>query len=382
MNNFIQSLKNRNLLHQSTFKSIIPNDITTIYGGFDPTAKSLHVGNALLLMALFRGQIHGLNSIYLVGGATGLIGDPSFKDKERPELSIENVYENTKYIMNQIKQWIHNAKEFSSMRGINTPGKELILNNADWLGKISFIDFLKRVGKHSKVSIMLQRECVKKRMEREESISYTEFTYQLLQGYDYHYLYKNYNCTLQIGGSDQLGNMIAGIDLIHRVERFDSPVFAATLPLLTNDQGKKYGKSEGNAIWLDETLCSPFDFYQFFLNSTDSLLERLLFSFTFLDAAEIAEILNEHEKNPEKRIGQIELASHVTELFHGSLKKAHTMTQLCFGSKDSFPSSSSLMDAFVGSSNFHSINQSNCGKSKVADILALVGICKSKSKTI
>jgi tyrosyl-tRNA synthetase len=279
------------------------------YVGFDPTSDSLHVGNFVPILALMYAQRHGILPIAIVGGATGLIGDPSGKSAERQLLTKEKVAQNVEGIRKVLERFLdfHDSK---------APAR--IVNNLDWMGPMSAIDFLRNVGKHFRVGSMLAKDSVKGRMEgSEEGMSYTEFSYQILQAYDYYRLYKDYNCVLQMGGSDQWGNITAGTDLIRKLEGEGGNAFALTSPLITTSSGAKFGKSEGNAVWLTADRTSPFDFYQFWLRTEDADVERYLRLFTFLPIGEIQQIVIEHQKAPEKRMGQKVLAHEMTKLVHG-----------------------------------------------------------------
>jgi tyrosyl-tRNA synthetase len=272
----------------------------TFYCGFDPTADSLHIGNLLPLMALRRVQEHGHKAIAIVGGGTGLIGDPSGKANERTLNTPETVAEFVKRIEVQI-------------RSILVPDKTIIENNADWICKLSAVELLRDVGKHFTIAWMLAKESVAARLE--SGISFTEFTYMILQSYDFVVLNERHGCTVQIGGSDQWGNMTAGIDLVRKLRGQHTHV--VTFPLITTSSGKKFGKSEAGAIWMDPKKTSPYAFYQFWVNSEDPDVPRFLRQFTLLSHAEIEAIEAEHNANPEQRSGHKRLAAEVTRLVHG-----------------------------------------------------------------
>jgi tyrosyl-tRNA synthetase len=276
------------------------------YIGFDPTAKSLHVGSLLVMMALAHMQRHGHSPIALVGGGTGLIGDPSGKTIERQLLTLEQVQANVDGIRAQLARFL----DFEL--GAN---RARLVDNAEWLTALSAIDFMRDVGKHFTVNAMLARESVKRRIESEEGISYTEFSYTLLQAYDYLVLYDRFSCTLQMGGSDQWGNITAGMDLIRRIR--GGKAHGLVLPLVTTSAGTKFGKTEAGTVWLDPELTSPYEFYQFWLNADDRDAVKYLKFFTFLDAARIAELEAAGTREPEKRHAQRALAKEVTRLVHG-----------------------------------------------------------------
>jgi tyrosyl-tRNA synthetase len=278
----------------------------TGYIGFDPTAASLHVGNLLPIMALARFQRAGHAPIAIVGGGTGLIGDPSGKTQERQLQSLEQVQQNVDGIRRQLGRFL----DFD-----RAPNAARIVNNADWLGTIDLMSFLRDVGKHFTVNYMLQKESVSRRLELEEGISYTEFSYLLLQAYDFVQLFDRYGCSLQMGGSDQWGNITAGIDLGRRLR--GAKLHGLVLPLVTTSAGVKFGKTEAGAVWLDASLTSPFRFYQFWLNTDDRDVVRYLKFFTFLAQDDVAGLAAASQAAPEKREAQRALAQQVTDLVHG-----------------------------------------------------------------
>lgn len=299
----------RGLVHVSTdqaaLKELLAGGPITYYCGFDPTAPSLHLGNLVQLLVMRRLQLAGHKPLGLVGGSTGLIGDPR-PTAERTLNTKETVAEWVGYLQGQISR-------FLSAEGEN--GVRLV-NNLDWTGGLSAIDFLRDVGKHYRVGTMLKKDAVASRLNSDAGISYTEFSYQILQGFDFLELYRQYDCVLQTGGSDQWGNLTSGTDLIHRVE--GSSAHAIGTPLVTNSDGTKFGKSEGNAIWLDAAMCSPYVFYQFWLNTDDAdVIERLKI-FTFLGRERIEELAQLAETEPYKREAQRVLATEVTTLVHGA----------------------------------------------------------------
>lgn len=297
-------------------------DSRTVYCGFDPTAPSLHVGNLVPLLTLGRFQRNGHRPIILVGGATGLIGDPSGRDEERQLNPTEVVHE-----------WVNRLEEqtsrFVSFEGSNAA---LAVNNYDWASSTSLIEFLRDVGKHFSVNALIQRDAVRSRLERDGGgISYTEFSYALVQALDFLQLYRDYNCTVQVGGQDQWGNIVSGVDLIRRVE--GGSTYGLTLPLVERSDGKKFGKSTGGAIWLDPALTSPYSFYQFWMNIDDADVRSFLHYFTYDAADEINAIADAHEAEPSRRDGQRHLASQITELVHdvSGLRSAERITEALFG---------------------------------------------------
>jgi tyrosyl-tRNA synthetase len=298
----------RGLIHAATegAREALTRDRVTGYIGFDPSAPSLHVGSLLVVMVLAHLQRAGHSPIGLVGGGTGLIGDPSGKTAERQLLTPERVEENVEGIRRQVARFL----DFDSKAN---PAR--LVNNADWLTKLGAIDFMRDVGKHFTVNAMLARESVKRRIESEEGISYTEFSYSLLQAYDFLVLYDRYGCTLQMGGSDQWGNIIAGMDLIRRVR--GGKAHGMVMPLVTTAAGTKFGKTEAGAVWLDPSLTRPYEFYQFWLNVDDRDAGRYLRYFTFFDRDQVAELEAAGAREPERRHGQRALAREVTRLVHG-----------------------------------------------------------------
>ncbi len=276
----------------------------TVYCGFDPTAPSFQVGNLMPLMLLRHFQIAGHRPVVLMGGGTGLIGDPSGKQTERPLLSKEQIRENVRRQRDQLARLFDfDAKET----------RALVLNNADWLVEQRLVDFLRDVGKHFSVNVMMQKESVQARLDA--GLSYTEFSYMLLQAYDYLHLHRKERCTIQVGGSDQWGNITAGIDLIRRVEGGEGHGLVA--PLFMTASGAKFGKTEGATIWLDPSLTSPYTFYQFWINTDDRDVEKYLKLFTLLGQEDIAVLMQSHRKEPSHRGAQKKLAIEITQLVHG-----------------------------------------------------------------
>jgi tyrosyl-tRNA synthetase len=308
MLSFFEELKERGLVYQTTQESelikALQNETIHMYIGFDPTASSLHVGHLVPILLLRRFQLAGHCPIALVGGGTGLIGDPSFKNDERQLNSLEIVQKFVQNLKGQIARFVNFKDE---------DHKAILVDNYDWYQDVSLIDFLRNVGKYFTVNYMMSKESVKRRIEM--GISYTEFAYQLLQSYDFYMLNQKYGVTLQVGGSDQWGNITAGIDLLRR--KAGVTVHAFTLPLITDATGNKFGKSEGNAIWLDADKTPPYEFYQFWLNTIDADAVRFLKLFTFLTLAEIAEIAEKFVKAPHERLAQKILAKEMTVLTHG-----------------------------------------------------------------
>ncbi|GAA5913350.1 hypothetical protein JCM5296_003141 [Sporobolomyces johnsonii] len=323
----------------------------TVYLGVDPSASSLHVGNLLALIGLLHFRLHGHNAIALIGGATGAIGDPSGRSSERNALSPEVLDANVTSITNQLTTFLDRGVAFAQSRTRRRDGSAgdeakaegtiKVENNMNWLGGMSLLEFLSKVGKMARVSTMLSRESVKSRLDSSSGLSFTEFSYQLLQAYDFLTLHRQHNCTIQLGGSDQLGNIVSGIDMIRKSKfgvdateagKEDDPAFGVTFPLLTTAAGEKFGKSAGNAVWLDPGMTSPFDLYQFFLRTTDEEVEKYLKIFTFIRVVELQGIMQDHKAQPSNRIAQKVLAAEATELIHGAegLRQALAATRLFY----------------------------------------------------
>jgi tyrosyl-tRNA synthetase len=305
---FVDEMTWRGLIQQKSDEQLgakMQAERFTAYSGFDPSAPSLHVGNLVQILSLMRLQRAGHRPIALVGGATGMIGDPSGKSSERNLLSVEELQRNLAGIRAQLERFL----DFS-------PGQAVMANNGDWFAGLNYLDFLRDVGKHFSVNMMIAKESVRARLEdRESGISYTEFSYMLIQAYDYLHLYDQLGCRLQIGGSDQWGNITVGVDLIRRLRQGEA--YALTTPLITDASGKKFGKSEKGALWLDRERTSPDEIYQYFVNVEDRDAGRLLKIFTFLERPAIEELERTVESAPEKREAQKRLAYEVVMLIHG-----------------------------------------------------------------
>ena len=320
MNNIITELQWRGLVHDmmpGTEEQLL-QEMTTCYIGFDPTSDSLHIGNLIPIILLVHLEKFGHKPIALVGGATGMIGDPSGKSDERNLLDEETLNHNVA----GIKAVLSHFLDFNSTSE-NAP---LLVNNYDWMKTFSFIDFARTVGKRLTVNYMMAKESVKKRLSADgDGMSFTEFTYQLIQGYDFYHLHKNYNCLLQMGGSDQWGNITTGTELVRRMNvGEDAKAFAMTCPLITKADGSKFGKSEGGNVWLTSDKTSVYKFYQFWLNTTDLDAEKYIRIFTFLDQKTIENLIQEHRIAPHLRILQKKLAEEITIFVHSKqeLQKA------------------------------------------------------------
>lgn len=313
LKNLVEELRWRGMVHDimpGTEEQLL-NEMTTAYVGFDPTSDSLHIGSLVPIILLVHLEKAGHKPIALVGGATGMIGDPSGKSDERNLLDESALNHNVEGIKNVLSRFL----DFNS-KAKNAP---ILVNNYDWMKQFSFIDFARDVGKRITVNYMMSKDSVKKRLSGEGTVgmSFTEFTYQLIQGYDFYYLHKHYNCVLQMGGSDQWGNITTGTELVRRMNvGQETKAFAMTCPLITKADGSKFGKSEGGNIWLDANKTSVYKFYQFWLNTSDEDAEKYIKFFTFLDHLTIANLIDAHKKAPHLRLLQKTLAQEVTSFVH------------------------------------------------------------------
>jgi tyrosyl-tRNA synthetase len=364
----------RGLVYGATegLRDIIARETLTTYIGFDPTAASLHVGSLLPILCLARLQRFGHPPIAVVGGGTGMIGDPSGKTVERQLLSAEHVEANVAGIRSQLARFL----DFDTS---DTPAR--LVNNAEWLSKLGAIEFMRDVGKHFTVNAMLAKESVKRRIESEEGITYTEFSYALLQAFDFLKLFDDFTCTLQIGGSDQWGNIVAGIDLIRRVR--GGKAHGLVIPLITTASGTKFGKTEAGAVWLDAKLTSPFRFYQFWLNTEDSDAGKYLRYFTFLDRPSIAQLEDAIRNAPERREAQRVLAREVTRMVHGDahVVRAERASGVLFGEDISTLPADDVLSVFedVPSSTVAADKLAGEGVA-VVDLLASSGLTASKGE--
>lgn len=327
MKNFIEELQWRGMLHDSMpgTEEHLLEEMRSAYVGFDPTADSLHIGNLVPIMLLAHYQRCGHRPIALVGGATGMIGDPSGKSAERNLLDEKTLRHNQECVKNQLSHFL----DFTS----DAKNAAILVNNYDWMKTFSFLDFIRDVGKHITVNYMMSKDSVKNRIssESKEGMSFTEFTYQLVQGYDFLHLYNNQETTLQMGGSDQWGNITTGTELIRRIG--GGKGYAITCPLITKSDGSKFGKSEGGNVWLDAKRTTPYKFYQYWLNTSDEDAEKYIKIFTFLDQKSIKNLIIEHTKAPHTRILQKRLGEEVTVLVHGkdAYENAIAASEILFG---------------------------------------------------
>ncbi len=325
--NFVEDLKWREMLHDVTpgTEEQLQKEMTAAYIGFDPTSDSLHVGSFAQIMLLKRFQLAGHKPVVLVGGATGMIGDPSEKSQERNLLNEDTLNKNMKGIKTQLSKFL----DFDS----GEANAAVLVNNYDWMKNFTFLDFIRDIGKHITVNYMMAKDSVKKRLgsESKTGMSFTEFTYQLVQGYDFLWLYENMNCKLQMGGSDQWGNITTGTELIRRTNGGEA--YALTIPLITKADGGKFGKTEHGNVWLDPEKTSPYQFYQFWLNTSDEDAEKYIKVFTLLPATEITSLIDQHRAAPHKRLLQKTIAEELTTVVHSQeeYEMAVEASQILFG---------------------------------------------------
>jgi tyrosyl-tRNA synthetase len=325
--NFVEELKWRGMIHDIMpgTEELLNKEMTSGYIGFDPTADSLHIGHMVQVMLLMHFQRAGHTPVALVGGATGMIGDPSGKSEERNLLDEESLRKNEEGIKKQLSKFL----DFES----DKPNRAILVNNYDWMKEYSFLDFIREIGKHITVNYMMSKDSVKKRIgsESKEGMSFTEFSYQLVQGTDFLHLYNNYGCRLQMGGSDQWGNIVTGTELIRR--KAGGEAYALTCPLITKSDGTKFGKTESGNVWLDADKTTPYQFYQFWLNVSDEDAVKYIKIFTILGKEEIESVINEHNKAPHERFLQKRLAGEVTVMVHsrGDFEGAVEASQILFG---------------------------------------------------
>jgi tyrosyl-tRNA synthetase len=352
----------------------LSKEMTTGYVGFDPTADSLHIGSLVPILLLVHLQKAGHKPLALIGGATGMVGDPSGKSEERNLLSEEILQHNLQRVKNQLMQFL----DFESGKA----NQAEIVNNYDWFRNMNFLQFIRDVGKHMTINYMMSKESVRKRIESENGISFTEFSYQLIQGYDFLWLYENKHCKLQMGGSDQWGNITTGTELIRR--KAGGEAFAFTCPLLTKADGGKFGKTEQGNIWLDPERTSPYQFYQFWLNAADADVEKWIKIFTFLGKEEIDQLTEEHKKDPSQRILQKRLAQELTIFVHKEegLQKALDATRKLFNQQNAAIETLSAED-LEGIQGIEKVDLSrniiNEGKD-IVSLLADAGIFPSKGE--
>ena len=325
--NFVEELRWRGMIHDIMpgTEELLKKEFTSAYVGIDPTADSLHIGHLVSVMMLKHFQLSGNRPIALVGGATGMIGDPSGKSEERNLLDETTLRKNQEGLKKQLAKFL----DFQS----DEPNRAVLVNNYDWMKEFSFLGFIREIGKHITVNYMMSKDSVKKRLgsEAKEGMSFTEFSYQLVQGTDFLFLYENYKCRLQMGGSDQWGNIVTGTELIRR--KTGGEAFALTCPLITKSDGTKFGKTESGNVWLDPEKTTPYQFYQFWLNVSDEDATKYIKIFTTLDRNTIEDLTSRHNENPQERILQKRLAEEVTVMVHSAedFKAVVEASQILFG---------------------------------------------------
>ncbi len=373
LKNFVVELQWRGMIHDvmpETEKHLMET-MRAAYVGFDPTADSLHIGNLVPIMLLSFYQRCGHKPVALVGGATGMIGDPSGKSAERNLLDEAALRHNQECVKNQLSQFL----DFSS----GAENQAVLVNNYDWIKEFSFLDFIRKVGKHITVNYMMAKDSVKTRLSGEsaDGLSFTEFTYQLIQGYDFVHLNRNLNCTLQMGGSDQWGNITTGTELLRRMD--GTKGYALTCPLITKSDGSKFGKSEGGNVWLDATKTSPYKFYQYWLNTSDDDAEKYIKIFTFLDKVTIENLVAEHKEAPHLRLLQKRLAKEVTTTVHSTeeFEKAVKASEILFGNSTSEDlktlDEKTFLDVFEG------VPQAEISKEELKNGLDIIGALAEKT---
>ncbi|MBG25862.1 MULTISPECIES: tyrosine--tRNA ligase [Croceibacter] len=371
--NFVAEMTWRGMLHDvmpGTEEQLL-KEPTAAYIGFDPTADSLHIGSLVQIVILMHYQRAGHIPIALVGGATGMIGDPSGKSAERNLLDEEALAKNVAGIKEQLSRFL----DFSE----NSENKAELVNNYDWMKDFSFIEFARDIGKHITVNYMMAKDSVKKRLSSESTVgmSFTEFTYQLFQGYDFLHLYREKNCLLQLGGSDQWGNITTGTELVRRVA--GGKAYAMTSPLLTKADGTKFGKTEGGNVWLDKNRTSPYKFYQYWVNATDEDAENFIKIFTFLSQEEISELVLKHNEAPHLRLLQKTLAEHVTKMVHGQedLDNAIKASQVLFSK--TFKNDISQLDEATFLDVFEGVSQTEISKIKLEEGLDMIAALSAET---
>lgn len=369
-----EELGRRGFIYQVTdpgLAKVLNEGRLAFYAGFDPTADSLHIGSLLVIMGMVHLQRAGHKPIGVVGGGTGMIGDPSGKSKERQLLDQDELQKNLAGIRKQLERFL----DFSE-----GPRQALMVNNFDWLGKLNLIDFLRDIGKYFRIGEMTARESVRQRMESEEGISFTEFCYQLLQAYDFYHLSGQYDCALQVGGSDQWGNITAGTDLIRRLRQKEA--YGMTFPLVTTASGTKFGKTEQGTIWLDENRTSPYQFYQYFIQTDDRDVIKYVNFFTYLSRAEINELEEAVKQEPDKREAQRKLAFEATALVHGrdAAMQAEGASKLLFSDRLENLSDQDLLAVFEQAPRYNLARTELETGVSLTDLLQRAGAFPSKAE--
>ncbi|WP_432358066.1 tyrosine--tRNA ligase [Sporosarcina sp. UB5] len=367
-NGLLEDLKWRGLLYQQTdeegLEKVLNEEKISLYCGVDPTADSMHIGHIVPLLTLRRFALHGHRPILLVGGATGMIGDPSFRADERQLLTEEQVEQNVSGL----------RKQFERLFDFNGESGAVLVNNNDWVGKMSAIDFLRDYGKLLSVNYMLAKENVSSRLET--GISFTEFSYMLIQGLDFNHLYNNFGCRVQIGGSDQWGNITTGLEIIRKTHEEETKAFGITIPLVTKADGTKFGKTAGGSVWLDATKTSPYEFYQFWINTADADVIKYLKIFTFLDRETIEALEVSVQEEPHLRKAQLALAEEMMRLIHGeeALEQAIRISKALFSGDLKALTVGEMKDAFkdVPTSEMEKVDKN------IVDFIVEAGISSSK----
>ncbi|CAE6452717.1 unnamed protein product [Rhizoctonia solani] len=391
----LAELESRGLVAQITSPELAKSleKPITLYCGVDPTAPSIHVGNLVSFMSVLHFHVRGHRVLPLVGGATGAVGDPGGRTTERTLMSAGTINENKERIAAQLDRFFRRGSDRAA-KYLEINSEELtppkVLDNLSWTHNLTLLDFLRDVGKHAKVNVMISRDSVKSRLESSQGISFTEFSYQLLQAHDYFHLYTNHGCRLQVGGADQWGNIVAGTDLIRRRytshegqgEEQSEPAFGLTVPLLTTPSGEKFGKSAGNAVWLDPGMTPVLDFYQYFVRQPDAIVGSLLRIFTFLPLSQIKEIITKHEEDPGKRYAQRILAHEATSLVHEETlaHQAATASRVLYEADTHSASLSSFKDALRGDKRLLILPSSKLFTTPLSNLLVEGGLVKSKGQ--
>ena len=370
MSDFIQELKWRGLIHDSTpgIDKYLNEESRSAYIGFDPTSDSLHIGSLVPIILLSHFQICGHKPIALIGGATGMIGDPSGKSSERILLNEKTLRYNENCLKKQLSSFLSFDKK--------SKNSAVLLNNYDWMKNFSFLEFIRDVGKHITVNYMMSKDSVKNRISSESGngMSFTEFTYQMVQGFDFLFLNRNHNCSIQMGGSDQWGNITTGTELIRRIDKGKG--YAITCPLITKSDGSKFGKSEGGNIWLDAEKTSVYKFYQYWLNSSDEDAEKYIKIFTFLEKDVIDDLIESHKKQPHARVLQKRLAQAVTNMVHGAAncENAEKASQILYSK--AFKTDISSLDEATFLEVFEGVPQADVSRAKIeAGLDMIAGLC-------
>jgi tyrosyl-tRNA synthetase len=374
MNSFIDELRWRGMLQDMTpeIEQHLKNGMASAYLGFDPTADSLHIGHLVGVMTLLHFQRKGHKPYALVGGATGMIGDPSFKSSERNLLDKATLDHNVECIKNQLSRFL-NFEEGSS-------NKAELVNNYDWMSQFGFLEFIRDVGKHITVNYMMAKDSVKRRLEEGSGLSFTEFSYQLIQGYDFYHLWKNHHVSIQLGGSDQWGNIVTGTEMIRKIE--GGSAYALTVPLITKADGSKFGKTESGSVWLDPAKTSPYAFYQFWLNVSDEDASKYIRIFTVLDKQSIEDLEKEHALTPHLRLLQKKIAEEVTIMVHGvqQYEMALKASSILFGKSST--EDLATLDERTFLQVFDGVPQAEISKKEYQNTMTVVDLLSEATKAI